>query len=132
MLLSLCLIFWAGLAIETAAVPVYSRGLSHPYRRADNSSVEPFSLPASDDDPSLRAQAIEIKRQTFLYGSSPTGGKPFFPAGPLGNATVYNQVVQDGAVLLAVGQKVVVDESKALTAVKQACSGWQIALMTIG
>jgi hypothetical protein len=111
-----------GLTIDVAAVPAAVPGaLNHLRRREDSTTVEPFSLPGSDDEPTVRAQAIEIKRQTFLYGPSPAGGGPFFPTGSLGNATVYRDAIQDGAVLLAVGQKVAVDEANAFAAIQQAC-----------
>jgi hypothetical protein len=118
MLLSLGHLILAVLTIEVAAVPGARK---HLHRREDNTTVEPFSLPESDDEPTVRAQEIEIKRQTFLYGPSPLGGRPFFPTGSLGNATIYRDAVQDGAVLLAVGQKVAADEAAAFAAITQAC-----------
>lgn len=118
MLLSFLSVVLVGLSVDVAAIP---GARSQLYRRADNDTVEPYSLPESDDEPAVRAQAIEIKRQTFLYGPSPVGGGPFFPTGSLGNATVYRDVVQDGQVLLAVGQKVAADEAAAFAAIEQAC-----------
>jgi hypothetical protein len=117
----MCSLILVGLAINVAAIPLALGGLDRLYRRQDNSSIEPYSLPGFDNEATARAQAIEIKRQTFLYGPSPLGGRPFFPAGSLGNATVNSDVVQDGAVLLVVGEAVAVDEAKALASIEQVC-----------
>jgi hypothetical protein len=51
------------------------------------------SLPKDDCDPATRAAAIETKREGFLYGPSLIGDASFFPAGPLGNATVNADLV---------------------------------------
>jgi arachidonate 15-lipoxygenase (second type) / 8-lipoxygenase (S-type) len=114
-----CLVLWTGFICDVFAIPVVPRTIDRPQRRADNSSVVPFSLPPPNDEGSPRAQAIEYKRQNFLYGPALAGGGPFFPAGPLGNLTVYGEVVQDGEVLLTTGEAVDVDEAKALAAIEQ-------------
>jgi hypothetical protein len=58
--------------------------------RHANDAVVPFSLPMSDSDPTARAQAIAIKRQSFLYGPSIAGNTSFYPTGPLGNTISQN------------------------------------------
>jgi hypothetical protein len=81
MLLSVCYWVLVGLTIDVSAIPVVPGELRRLHRRAvGNSSVEPYSLPESDDEPTLRAQAID-QAPDVLYGPSPAGGRPFFPTG---------------------------------------------------
>jgi hypothetical protein len=79
-------------------------------------SGPPFSIGQSPDDPA-RVAPIQLKQQTFLYGQSPTGTAPFFPAGPLGNATVYRDIVEDSAELAAQVQLVQADAVNATAAI---------------
>lgn len=87
--------------------------------RADNSSSEPYEITKSPDP--ARAQAIEIKRQNFLYGPSPAGPIPFFPAGSLGNATVLRDIADDLGAFSAQAQTVVLDQAAAAASITQAC-----------
>lgn len=50
--------------------------------------VLPFMITEASPDPAARAAAIQMKRQTFLYGPDPDGSSISFPSGPLGNAMV--------------------------------------------
>jgi hypothetical protein len=87
---------------------------------ADNSSSKPYEIAKSPNNPA-RAQAIEVKRQNFLYGLSPAGPVPFFPAGSLGNATVQKDVADDLGAFLAQAQAVALDQAAATASITQVC-----------
>jgi hypothetical protein len=84
----------------------------HWARRADSSSSELYEIAKSPGD-LARAQAIEVKQQNFLYGPSPTGQTPFFPAGSLGNATILKDVADDLGVFST--------QAAAATSISQVC-----------
>ena len=97
-LLSNCVLL--GVAVLATAFHLARDHLSHYLSRADNSSSEPYEIAKSPNDPG-RAQAIEVKRQNFLYGPSPAVPIPFFPASLLGNATVLKDIADDLGPFLA-------------------------------
>ena len=82
--------------------------------------LKPYEIAKSPNDPA-RAHAIKVKRQNFLYGPSPVGAIPFFPAGSLGNATVLKDVADDLGPFLAQAQAVALDQAAATTSITQAC-----------
>ena len=84
--------------------------------REDNSSSELYKIAKSLDDPA-RAQAIEVKQQNFLYGPSPTGPIPFFPAGSLGNAKVLRDIANDLEAFSTQAQTVVVNQAVAAASI---------------
>lgn len=51
-----------------------------------------FSLPIDDLNAIARAQAIQLKRQTFLYGPGPDHNVTVYPSGLLGNAMVLSEL----------------------------------------
>lgn len=119
MRLSVGSLVWAGLALDVAARPHSARAQGQSCPIADG--FLPYSVPIADSHPDLRGQGVQIKRDTFLYGPPPAGGAPFFPAGPLGNATVSSELSQYAPILLAVEQAVGADAVKALAYIDQAC-----------
>ena len=107
MLYSSLPLLFLGLAVEGLSIP---RSLSKPkahdiwphVRRQAN--ISQTVLPMYDDDPAARAQAIHETRLGFLYGPSPVGNTSFYPAGPLGNASItsdFNLLSQDAATIAA-------------------------------
>jgi hypothetical protein len=112
-------VFLLGVTVLAAAFPS-SHGQSGHLSRADNSSSEPYGIAKSPDDPA-RAHAIEVKRQNFLYGPSPVGQIPFFPAGLLGNATVQRDLAAITLEASAQATEVALDQAAVTTLVTEVC-----------
>ncbi|TVY94043.1 Manganese lipoxygenase [Lachnellula willkommii] len=82
---SLCL----GLALEVSCAP--SVHVPQALRRQSTDNFTSYSLPpleSSGLNNSVRASAIKVKADTFLYGPSIAGNTSFWPTGSLGNSTV--------------------------------------------
>ena len=72
-----------------------------------------YSLPQNDKTPLLRAAAVLVKRNTFLYGP-PVAGGPYFPTGPLGLAKVATDQAEIQADLIPEIAGTVQDDAKAV------------------
>jgi hypothetical protein len=108
-----------GLAIQVLAIPSLPPRSSNLLPRQNITTI--YSLP---DDSPIRAQAIQLKRDNFIYGPSIAGNTSFWPTGSLGNATVQAQfaaLVADGGPQRAAVQA---DSATAVQAVIAVSQNW--------
>jgi hypothetical protein len=113
-----------GLARQVLAIPSLPRPSSLQARQNDTIT---YSLPDKHDHSALRAQAIRLKRDNFIYGPSIAGNTSFWPTGPLGDATVQTQfaaLVADGAPQRAAVQADSATAVQAVIAVSQDCTSY--------
>lgn len=77
-----------------------------------------FGLPVFEHDISQRLKDVAIRRQGYLYGPSRLGNLSFFPAGPLGDRLVLDNLITSGEANAAATDAVDADTSEALRSVK--------------
>jgi len=80
--------------LADSATPFLHERNNFQTRQTDNYTV-PYVLPVNSPDSAARAQGIETKRETFLYGPDPDGSTLYYPSDSLGNATT----AEDGLLL---------------------------------
>jgi hypothetical protein len=108
-----------GLAIQVFAIHSLPR---HSTLKPVQNATTIYTLPDKHNDSPSRAAAIQVKRDNFIYGPSIAGNTSFWPAGPLGNATVqahFAALVADGAAQRAAVQADSAAAAQAVTAVSQ-------------
>ena len=118
MLIHLFVLITFGVAAHAAAISLPQLN-SNEIRRRDDSST-PYMITEASKDPVVRAAAIQLKRQTFLYGPDPDGSSVFYPAGPLGNATASRDLAELEAQLAIHGAAVTQDTQVAAAVVLKA------------
>jgi hypothetical protein len=108
--------FWIplyfSLALKIDAAPSNSRNLERLSGR--NVSVA-YSLPTADANTTERASAIQVKRNTFVYGPSLGANVSFWPTGSLGNLTVQTDFAELYTASAPSAEAVQVDEAAAIT-----------------
>jgi hypothetical protein len=100
--------------LAAPSTPQYSR------TTARRNVTTKYTLPANDTESDARAEAIQVKRDTFIYGPSVAGNTSFWPTGSLGDSTVQSQfaaLVADGKPQVAAVQKDSAAAAQAVTAV---------------
>ncbi|CAG8955792.1 hypothetical protein HYFRA_00011661 [Hymenoscyphus fraxineus] len=108
-----------GLALQVAAFPSSSRKLER------RNGTEPYSLPYLCVNATERNAAIQVKRDTFLYGPSIAGNTSFYPTGSLGSSIVQadvNAFTADGASqrqAVGEGQQIAAATTRAAGGIKQ-------------
>ncbi|TVY34757.1 Manganese lipoxygenase [Lachnellula subtilissima] len=85
MLTSLVWSLGLGLALEVSSAPSVPQAL----RRQSANNFTSYTIPPLESSSSsVRASAIKVKADTFLYGPSVAGNTSFWPTGSLGNSTI--------------------------------------------
>lgn len=79
---------YTALCSITTAVAI--RGIALPL--VHRTAVDASFLPNNDLDTAARAQAVEAKRETFLYAPSPDQTETVYLTGPFGNAMLLSEL----------------------------------------
>jgi hypothetical protein len=117
---------YLGLALQINAAPSNSRNLA---KLSSRNVSAAYSLPSTDANTTERANAIQVKRDTFVYGPSLGANVSFWPAGSLGNLTVQTDFAELYTASEPSAEAVQVDEAAVITTLTEVSKPRQIVLL---